>query len=223
MPIISATVTKETLESKVGIAFARKSDTSPLTIKLIREAGLFAETELKAGMVVDSINGTPMTWSSAKDAADALKASEGEVTISAIVFKATAIKESKESRCGLSLKNSTTKEGMFISKIFEDSLFAGSELKEGLRVLYINGTECPSITTDAIQILKDAEGEVTILAVDLEITEEDPAVLETDVIEEKKEESGEKEGTDPDLVIEEPEELGEKSGLFGKVFGACTC
>ena len=57
MPIISATVTKETLESKVGIAFARKSDTSPLTIKLIREAGLFAETELKAGMVVDSING----------------------------------------------------------------------------------------------------------------------------------------------------------------------
>ena len=69
--------------------------------------------------------------------------------------------------------------------------------------------------------MKDAEGEVTILAVDLEITEEDPAVLETEVIEEKKEDSGEKE--DPDLVIEEPEELGEKTGLFGKVFGACTC
>lgn len=168
MTLLSATVTKETKDTKVGIAFTRKGENYPLTIKLIRDGGLFESTELKPGMVVDAINDVSMTWKAPKDAADALRSAEAgaDLTITTKVSVGTITKDSKDDKVGISLKNSTTKSGMWISKITPESKFADSELIVGQQVIRINGVDCPLNTKEAIQIVKDAEGELIVVAID---------------------------------------------------------
>ena len=89
MSIITAVAQKPTAESKLGISFSRTDAKSPLVIEKIKPDGLFASSELKAGMLVESIMGIPMMFSSPKEAVDALRvANAGEVEIKAIVSNA---------------------------------------------------------------------------------------------------------------------------------------
>ena len=241
MTLITATATKPSKDSKVGIAFSRQAENHPLTVKLIREEGLFFESELKAGFVVDSINGIPMTYKTPKDAADELRKSDGEVTIVAKIFTSTIEKSGKEDKVGISLKNSTTKPGMWISKINDDGKFAGSELAAGQKVVSINGVPCPSKTKEAIALVKDAESTVTVVAIDASVQEpsepaEEPAAPvvtpEPEPVEEKKEDSPEETPSEDEekpkdreapATEEELDENGDKKGILDSMFSACIC
>jgi hypothetical protein len=117
-------------------------------------------------MLVESVMGVPMMFATPKQAADALRLAEaGEVQVKAMAMIGEITKTDVKQKLGIALKNSTTKPGIFVSKIGEDGLFAGSELKEGHQVLYINGTPCPSTTKAAIALVKEAVDVLTIIAV----------------------------------------------------------
>lgn len=235
MTIISSTATKPSKDSKCGIVFERAKPNFPLVIKEIREGGLLEASEVKPGMVVESINGEPMTWKSPKDAAEMLKQAESEISIACVVAKATVTKAAKEDKVGISIKNSTTKKGMWISKIAEETKFADSELKVGMQVLFINDTACPSDTKEAIQLVKDAEGDLTIVAVDVSAkqVEEETHAAPAEQQEEKKEapveqleEKKEETPSEVQAPVEEEtmtEEEKEKKGLLDTVFSACIC
>jgi len=79
MTIITAIVEKHKTESKLGITFSRLNSDSPLVIEKIHDDGLFVSTDLKAGMIVQSIMGIPMMFETAKLAVDTLRsANAGE-------------------------------------------------------------------------------------------------------------------------------------------------
>jgi PDZ domain len=217
MTIITATVDKPTADSKLGIAFSRADKESPLVIKMIREDSLFASSDLKAGMLVESVMGVPMMFATPKEAADALISAEaGEVVVKALAMIGEISKaDDTKVKLGISLKNSTTKPGIFVSNIGEDGLFASSELKPGQLVLYINDVPCPSTTKEAIALVKEAVGNLKIIAVPTDVTPK-AAAKEADEAEEKKEEGAMDEQTD--AVAPEPER-----GLIDKVFKACMC
>ena len=238
MTIISATAVKESAESKVGIAFSRANYESPLTVKLVREGGLFDGSDLRQGMTIISINGQEMTWKTPKEAATVLRNTEGgeELSIEARVMIGTIHKAEKTETLGLSLKNSTKMPGIFVSKIAETSKFQGSELAVGQRVLYINDQECPNDTKAAITLVKEAEGELTIIATETDLVPPEPedpptkpdAAVEspkapTPVHEEKKEEPNQV-VDDQDLPdVEELEEEEKQGGLLDTMFKACIC
>jgi hypothetical protein len=149
---------------------------------------------------------------------------------------------------GLSLKNSTARPGIFISKLAEGSKLAATELKVGQQVIYINKEPCPAITKEAIMLIKDATSKVSIVTIDPDM--ENPSKMEpapesapespAPVVEEKKEEEPVEgdapeaaEGDEPkDAERSAPLEEGEttedkdgddKKGLLDTVFSACIC
>jgi len=232
MTILTAVAEKPTAESKLGIAFSRANAESPLVIKMIREDGLFATTDLKAGMLVDSVMGIPMMFATPKSAADTLRlADAGQVEVKVLVNIGEVTKTSPKQKLGISMKNSTTKSGIFISNIGVDGLFAETELKEGDKVLYINDIPCPETTKDAIALVKGASSILKIIAVPTDITpptEEELAeqqakaamMVPEDEVEEKKEEE------DVTLNVVEDENTAvveQDKGLIEKVFKACIC
>mmetsp|Transcript_29166 Transcript_29166/g.44889 ORF Transcript_29166/g.44889 Transcript_29166/m.44889 type:complete len:231 (+) Transcript_29166:106-798(+) len=230
MTIVTATAVKESTDSKVGIAFSRANIDTPMVIKLVREEGLFDGSDLRAGMMIVSINGEPMTWSTPKEAATLLREAEGgsEISIETKVMIGTYVKQEVSEKLGISLKNSTAKPGIFISKLAEDSKFKDTELEVGQRVLYINGVACPATTKGAIALVKECDGELTIVATEtdlvcpdeqrIEVPVESPKAQAPDeVSEEKKEENP--------MEMEEVAEEGEegKKGLLDSMFSACVC
>lgn len=233
MTIITATAQKETEDSKLGVAFTRAGPDSPLMVKLIREESIFTPTELKAGMVVGSVQGEPMTWKTPKDAADILRAAPaGDVTITSDVFIGEITKsEDPDAKLGISLKNSTKMAGIFVSKIAEEGAFAGTELASGQQVILINDVPCPSTVREAIAMVKEAQGTLKIIAIPVGLTPpEDGAVPESaPVVEEKKEETVEEskpEEATKDIKMEtvEPETMEEEDkGIIDKIFATCIC
>lgn len=233
MTIITATATKPTAESKLGIAFSRASVEAPLVVKMIRPDGLFAATDLKEGMLVDKVMGKSMMFATPKDAADALRLAEaGDVTIEAMAMIGAITKTDKSQKLGISLKNSTTAPGIFVSKIGEDGLFAKSELTPGHKVLFINDVPCPPTTKEAITLIKEAESELKIIAVPTDIAPPAPAPMEEDVEEEKpdapEEDAEEKKEDEPaesetqDKEIVDAGETKQEGGIMD-VFKACIC
>jgi len=244
MTVITAVATKEARESKLGVAFTRAGLEDPLIVKLVREDGLFAKTGLRAGMIVDTIQGVDMTWKTPKDAADELRGADaGEVSIIAKCMVGEIEKESQDAKLGISLKNSTKLDGIFISKIGEDGVFAGSELAPGQKVLYINDVECPQNTKKAITLVKEAEGKLTIVCVETDLVRPEGVMpiadadrIDAPAAEEKKDEN-EQEPTAEDTPegeetkdraapleeAETEEEKAEKKGLLDSMFSACIC
>jgi C-terminal processing protease CtpA/Prc len=249
MTLITASGTKESLESKVGIAFTRKNDSAPITIKMVREGGLFFDSDLRPGMIVKSVNGVEMTWKTPKEAADELRTSAaGEVSVSCEAFVGKIVKETADEKMGISLKNSTTMPGIFISKLAEGSKFSETELKVGQQILYINKEPCPEGTKDAIMLIKNATKKVSIVSIDADPAKVEPApepesVPESPapVVEEKKDEEPVEEPAPVEAEAEEEpkdaeksapleegetpvvEKDGEKKGLLDTVFSACIC
>jgi C-terminal processing protease CtpA/Prc len=254
MTLITASGTKESVESKVGIAFTRKNDDAPLTIKIVREGGLFFDSDLRPGMVVTSINGVEMTWKTPKEAADELRASAaGDVSVTCEAFVGKIVKDDKDEKMGISLKNSTARPGIFISKLAEGSKLAGTELKVGQQVIYINKEPCPAITKEAIKLIKEATTKVSIVTIDPDMenpNKSEPAPVAAvsapespaPVVEEKKDEEpaqdeapeaaegDEPKDADKSAPLEEGEtaedkdaEDAEKKGLLDTVFSACIC
>lgn len=227
MTIITAIAEKPTAESKLGIAFSRPDAESPLVIKMVRDDGLFASSELKAGMLVESIMGVPMMFSTPKAAADALRlADAGEVVIKAMVTVGEITKTDVSQKLGISLKNSTTQPGIYISKISEDGLFAGSELMEGHQVLYINDVPCPATTKEAIALVKEAVDVLKIIAVPTDITPptEEELAEQARIAEQAREAVPEDSEEKKDDGASEGEDAAtESKGIIDKVLTACIC
>jgi hypothetical protein len=76
----------------------------------------------------------------------------------------TIHKENKNTKMGLSLKNSTMLPGVFIAKIKQTSLFSKTDLREGMNVLKIQGKPCPDVLEDAVAMLRQAVGDLEIVA-----------------------------------------------------------
>ena len=81
------------------------------------------------------------------------------------IVTATATKQRKDCFLGITLKSEKIGDPVFILSISHDGLFGGTDLRAGHRVVAINGHACPSSVEDAIGMLKEAEGELTIVAV----------------------------------------------------------
>jgi len=78
---------------------------------------------------------------------------------------ATATKETKASKIGISICSLTESDGLIILKISETSIFADSQLKPGLLLVSVNGISVADMnTSEAVKIMKGAEGKLTIEA-----------------------------------------------------------
>jgi hypothetical protein len=75
-------------------------------------------------------------------------------------------KESQQETTGLSFVSYYEKEGVFVSKIKPGSKFEGTGLKQGMKIILINGNPCPARVKNVIQIVKDAKCilEITAMA-----------------------------------------------------------
>jgi C-terminal processing protease CtpA/Prc len=237
MSLISATIVKPDTSSKLGIAFERESEYKAMKIKLIRDDSLFAGSQLVPGLVVVSAAGKDMEGMTPKDAADALRTAPGGEEIS-LVCKGAVITVKKDKprifkkppKLGISFKSTTAEPGkVFVSNIKEDSKFAGTDLQVGHRVLAINGEICPPKVADAVELLKAAGDEITLITMDPEddkvepkaAPEEDSADSATEA-EEKKEENPEAASQKESEQEEDLTPEGNKP-LLDQVFGACMC
>lgn len=158
---------KETVDSKYGISFCRKTAESPVIIKEVRKEGIFAKQGLVPGMVVKSVNGEKVQWKRPADAATIL-AQTGlgtEVSVEVEAFTGTVCRTHKSQKWGLTLKNSTKMSGIFISALEDDGLFAATELKPGMKVIRINGKRCPREAKDVISMVAKTGDDLEIVAV----------------------------------------------------------
>ena len=246
MTVITGTVTKPTKESKVGIAFTQTTSEAPLIIKLIRDESLFATTELRPGLLVLNVCGVDVTGQTAKDAADILRLHEGDVTVVAATVKrgvvATAEKGMAEDPVGVSMKKNAKLGVIVISQIVQGGLFDETGLAKGQVVVAINGNPCPATTKEAIMIIRQTVGKLSIVAEDVPEEEEEESGSEaeittpmTTILPEGKEEtlegdqvtvsnSDDEANKDPavdgEAVAKEGDEV-KKNGLFENLFSTC--
>ena len=83
---------KPSKKSTVGIAFQNEKDGS-ISVANIRDNGLASKTGLRVGDRVTEVNGVPMDDKTSKDAANLIRKSQGEVTITAQSFDEMPIEE----------------------------------------------------------------------------------------------------------------------------------
>jgi predicted metalloprotease with PDZ domain len=245
MSLVRATVVKEEQSSKLGIAFERENENYALMIKLVREDGLFANSDIVPGLVVVSAMGIDMSGKSPKDVADALKDAPGGEPIELVCkgSKVTILKDKvkrfgKPAKLGISFKSTTAKPGkVFVSDIKPESKFLNTDLKIGHRVLAINGKVCPTRVAGAVELLKDATDEITIISIDPQDETYTPPVVEEkepepivedrsmDMVEEKKDDVAESAATGESTKDEEEEDTTPEANkpLLDTVFGACIC
>jgi len=163
---ISAEVTKESADTKCGISL-RNID-GKLIIATINPEGLFASTDLTPGLKVLRINNKEMKDKSVQQALKIIKKAVGPVSIladKAGFYSVTAHKPAPDAKVGIKLKPKG--DSVIVSYIGENSLFADTELQEGMRVISINNNSCRGLTAmEAIQYVINAEDEVTIFAED---------------------------------------------------------
>lgn len=158
---------RDTVESKYGISFSRKTTDSPLIIKEVRKEGIFASRGIFPGMVVKAVNGQEVQWKRPAEAATLLAQSNigTEVTLTVESFTGTVHRSNKYEKWGLTLKNSTKMSGIFICGIEDDGLFAATELTSGMKVLRINGKRCPREAKDVISMVSQTGDDLEIVAV----------------------------------------------------------
>lgn len=167
MSIITGTVTKEQVDSKVGISFSNITEESPLMVSVVKEGGLFSSTDIIPGLLVLTVNGVDVTDKSHKEAAGLLREAEaGDVTVVAKGVVAKATKATPDGLCGLVIKKFGESPILTVSKINEDGIFGSSELTAGLVIAAINGVKCPPHPKEAAKLLKEAKEDVTVVAWD---------------------------------------------------------
>ena len=158
---------RDTVDSKYGISFCRKTTDSPIIIKEVRKDGIFASHGLVPGMVVKAVNGVDVQWKRPTEAATLLAQSEvgQEVSLTVESFTGTVHRSNKYQKWGLTLKNSTKMSGIYISGIEDDGLFAATELEPGMKVIRINGKRCPREARDVIQMVAQTGDDLELIAV----------------------------------------------------------
>lgn len=191
MSYLTVSATKPSRESRVGIGLkntAVTEGTGGVYVSAIRENSIFQNTELRKGMIIESINGINCTFLTSSDAANILRRAESEVSIVArsipVAVPSTqqhsypvsstvtvvATKPNRNSKVGIRFEtNFEATGGLRISKVEEDGMFASTLLREGMTLQSINGVDCVGMTSsaDADRIMREAEGEVTLVALEV--------------------------------------------------------
>ena len=171
MALVTVTVTKPSPDAKIGIRLAAATDDHHkpcLVVSYLAEDSLFAGTDLATFYQVVSINGTDISDMLPTPAVSLLKQAESEIVVVARIphslVTVTATKSSVDSPVGITLTKEPFEEApIVISKLEDDSIFAGTTLKPGYTLLSVNGTDVVGQTaTAAITLIKQAEGALTL-------------------------------------------------------------
>lgn len=157
---------KESKDSTVGISFRQERPDDPVTIS--RNTGLFANTDLKVGMEVESINGATVDGMTRLKAISMIKEAEGQLTVVGKAVKdgavAVVFKETRDQKCGISFKQDVRSHPVTVSNIGQDGLFANTDLKVGMQVMSVNNVVVEDLDkSQAISLLKVAEGKVVVV------------------------------------------------------------
>jgi membrane-associated protease RseP (regulator of RpoE activity) len=82
----------------------------------------------------------------------------------ASTFVAKVFKESKDQKCGISLRQALPSDPVTISGLSVDGLFVNTDLRIGMEVASVNGVDIDGMTSlKAIQLVIDAEGDLTVV------------------------------------------------------------
>lgn len=162
MTLLTVMAEKATTEAYAGVGFSRCDDDSPLIIASLDSFGLFGKSPLIPGLIVQKINGKNMMWEHPRDAAKEIKNSSGTISITA-EGSVAKIRKNRKKTTGLVLKDSKTGD-IIVTDIREDSVFALSELKVGMKILTINTKPCPKPAWRAIHNLQRSAGRIKIVA-----------------------------------------------------------
>jgi C-terminal processing protease CtpA/Prc len=94
------------------------------------------------------------------------KDAEGAITVLCErvgLISSSAYKDTFDSKVGIGLKS--VKGYVVVSSITDGSIFSGTPLQVGHRLVSVNKTNCLNMSkTDAIKLFKDAEGKITVLS-----------------------------------------------------------
>jgi C-terminal processing protease CtpA/Prc len=157
--IIHALAEKKSKDQTIGITL-NYWDGGKILVRHVFEDGIFADSELKAGHIITSVNDTSVKGLSTLQVMDILKDAEGEVSVMAEdigLRVVSATKESINQKVGIGLKDRDGK--VIISSISEDSLFANTDLQVGHQLIGVNGTSCRGLNKNqAIVLFKELEG-----------------------------------------------------------------
>lgn len=161
---VSVTVTKPSQDARVGVGIKEKFGVP--VINSIREDGLVANTDLKIGMQIYSINGAHC---SGKESALAmLRVTEGTIKIDAGplgLVTVSAIKPTMETKVGIHLTRHKGSSDIIIDAISQTGLMAASDLKEGMILLKINDKDVTGMTLkDVLALIHETEGTIKVEA-----------------------------------------------------------
>lgn len=84
---------------------------------------------------------------------------EGDASVTAIITK-----ESIDERVGIAFRTSLLSDSLYVYNIESNSKFLDTDLKEGMKVLSINGIVCPKALPEAIRMLRNARDLLSIEA-----------------------------------------------------------
>jgi hypothetical protein len=90
---------------------------------------------------------------------------------------ATIHKKTKEDPLGIYIKKLILKDGLYISNMLENSKFAKTNLKVGMKILTINETPCPLKVKEFKALVAEMDGKVTIVAEPEEVEGEERVVV----------------------------------------------
>jgi hypothetical protein len=168
--IMQVTVTrrKPSVNATVGLLVSWHSKLQLLIITGVSADGIFADSELQEGMVVESINGFDTEHFSATEMMDSVERATGNITVTAHKMAQVTVRRIKAhtgSSIGLRLALRNDTQQLTISHVEPGSLFADSELREGMGVVSINGLDMQGFTTQqAAGLVKRVKGEIIITA-----------------------------------------------------------
>jgi hypothetical protein len=167
---ISVTVTKETRETKLGIAL-QESEGELEIYSISKECGLLLDSPLRAGDKVRSINNFRCSSWDPDKAMLRLKEIEGPLTIivqndggDPNLVEAVVVKPSPDSKVGVGFM--LMRETLAIGSINPEGLFANSVVNIGDQIISINSNPCSYLDdpVNAVTIVKNTLKNVTIVA-----------------------------------------------------------
>ena len=166
--LVTAAVNKEE-GAKVGVTLTQQG--SKLLITKIKEESLLADTDLRVGMEVLSIDNTSCVGKTSAQAAEIFKGVDGTLMVIArkpaleagILVTAALARDSPDAKLGIRL--GMTGGTVVVTSFSPNSLASKTDLEPGMAIRTINNVDVAGMeSTDAAGMLKDTEGIITILA-----------------------------------------------------------
>ena len=174
--LITAVLTKENQDTKLGIRFGMKNDT-PI-VSTIKDGSPAALTDLDTGMIIHSINNKLCAFMSVHEVTQTLVNAEGAVTILAEVphpeedaplaetvsyVTATMQKDETDGKVGMKFGERGSR--IVITDIGEETLAASTDLRVGMEVLTINNVDLANEKVSvAAALLAATKGHLTVVA-----------------------------------------------------------